>query len=996
MKNHIIFKFLAIILCAAALMGAIGGAAGTVILTSGNLYNRTVEEMLQESIHADSYSFTDWLAKNYASSEWGGCSDNLINRLYESHYFDVAYDSDYYGYTLYDWEGNELLSYNPELKEQSLPYQESFSITGKYAYLVSTESKEQLRSREAEAHGEALTLADGVTLPQTGALVTQAIFADGSGNPLVEVFEVFHQGSGSVELVRNTEDTSYEADYDGIPGILLYDAEGYLTFRGLFGGEDLSDDFWFPEMDVAQAVFTLYDGTKLKLDVSPVGSLYWDNDNYLIFRSAEPVVMAEEEPEETEATAATEITEETVPETTAETIPETVAETGEAEEWTEAWEENSEEEWTEEWEDSSASALPEDDSTEPTVAAEWDEAEETPEETKVMETLPMTPTTPVVIAETEPAETEPEETEPEATEPVLINGKPLSEYQINTQEYYDSEQGGTMLAKYVYLTLPEMTVEVYMTRDAIYDYNAYQALELLREYRDYLMPVTAVCLLLVAVFAVYLCTAAGRKPKCDTVEAGGLNRLPLDLYLLAGGFAVACVAVMLEEMWVDILERDFLVGCEVLAGCGFLCCLIFVGFCFAFVAQMKTPGGFLWRNTLCGQCIWLAGRMLNCLKNVTVQKGGPFCGKVLTAFWQMTMKAFVWLYKAMEKLLHRCGGWVGNAFCWMGRTVNRWLKLLPIMWQWLVVGGGMLLVLGIGVASNGLLAICGLLVAVGILLYSAYCFGLLAESAKRMSKGDLDIKVDKKMMVGCFEETAEDLNALADVAVVAAQKQLKSERMKTELITNVSHDIKTPLTSIINYVDLLQKPHSEEEGWQYLEVLDRQSQRLKKLIEDLMEMSKANTGNMTVDITTVDAVESVNQALGEFADKLDRARLIPVFRHSEDRVPMQADGRLVWRVLSNLLGNAVKYALPGTRLYIDLMSMEGKVVLSLKNISREELNVEADELMERFVRGDDSRNTEGSGLGLNIAKSLMELQKGQLQLLVDGDLFKVTLIFPGE
>ena len=231
--------------------------------------------------------------------------------------------------------------------------------------------------------------------------------------------------------------------------------------------------------------------------------------------------------------------------------------------------------------------------------------------------------------------------------------------------------------------------------------------------------------------------------------------------------------------------------------------------------------------------------------------------------------------------------------------------------------------------------------------------------------------------------------------MVAAQKQLKSERMKTELITNVSHDIKTPLTSIINYVDLLQKPHTPEEEKTYLEVLNRQSQRLKKLIEDLMEMSKASTGNLTADITKLDAVESVNQALGEFADKLEKAQLTPVFRHPEESVAMMADGRLAWRVLSNLLSNTVKYALPGTRVYIDVMALEGKVIISLKNISRDELNVDADELMERFVRGDDSRNTEGSGLGLNIAKTLMELQKGQLQLLVDGDLFKVTLIFPG-
>ena len=263
-----------------------------------------------------------------------------------------------------------------------------------------------------------------------------------------------------------------------------------------------------------------------------------------------------------------------------------------------------------------------------------------------------------------------------------------------------------------------------------------------------------------------------------------------------------------------------------------------------------------------------------------------------------------------------------------------------------------------------------------------------------MGKGDLDTKVEDKLLIGCFEDFATDLNALADVAVVAAQKQLKSERMKTELITNVSHDIKTPLTSIINYVDLLEKPHSPEEGQQYLEVLGRQSQRLKKLIEDLMDMSKATTGNMTVEITRVDAVEAVNQALGEFSDKLDAVSLIPVFRRPDQNVDILADGRLTWRVLSNLLSNVVKYALPGTRLYVDLVKLDGSVVISLKNISREELNISADELTERFVRGDASRNTEGSGLGLNIAKSLMELQRGQLQLLVDGDLFKVTLYFP--
>ena len=220
--------------------------------------------------------------------------------------------------------------------------------------------------------------------------------------------------------------------------------------------------------------------------------------------------------------------------------------------------------------------------------------------------------------------------------------------------------------------------------------------------------------------------------------------------------------------------------------------------------------------------------------------------------------------------------------------------------------------------------------------------------------------------------------------------------MRTELITNVSHDIKTPLTSIINYVDLLQKPHSPEDAQTYLEVLSRQSNRMKRLIDDLIELSKASTGNITVNLTTMDAVETVNQALGEFTDKLEAAHLMPVFRAPKEPLYIHADGRLAWRAMSNLLSNAAKYAQPDTRLYVDMVAVDGKVCISFKNISRDSLNISADELMERFVRGEASRSQEGSGLGLNIAKSMMELQHGALELLVDGDLFKATLIFPQE
>ena len=297
--------------------------------------------------------------------------------------------------------------------------------------------------------------------------------------------------------------------------------------------------------------------------------------------------------------------------------------------------------------------------------------------------------------------------------------------------------------------------------------------------------------------------------------------------------------------------------------------------------------------------------------------------------------------------------------------------------------------------SVEILIIVGKAAVLAALLWESLQRQKLLDGVRAIADGNGETTIETEHLTRGNRQMAEAINDLGEGLKNALQEQVKSEQMKADLITNVSHDLKTPLTSIINYVDLLEKAQTEEERKEYLEVLDRQSHQLKKLIDDLMEMSKASTGNMSVFITQVDAVESVNQALGEFADKLDRANLIPVFRHEEPFVPMMADGKLVWRVLSNLLGNAVKYALPGTRLYIDLSRLEGKVVLSVKNISREELNVDSEELMERFVQGDDSRNTEGSGLGLNIAKSLMELQKGELQLLVDGDLFKVTLIFPG-
>ena len=548
---------------------------------------------------------------------------------------------------------------------------------------------------------------------------------------------------------------------------------------------------------------------------------------------------------------------------------------------------------------------------------------------------------------------------------------------------------------------PKYTVTLYLT-DSVYEFEDHWSWDLAEfgyTHRYNIIWVLGVSLLLFAIIFVYLCCAAGRKPKSEEVCPGGLNQLPLDLYAALSVVVIWGIVIVgydLIRYGFNWDEPQWLLVLPV-AAMAFAACLIIVAFLFACAAQFKMKHFYWAKHSLVGISLvvgWKAA--VWCLKKLW--QGGkwffgklpPVCKKIFAvlkniaaALWELTVKIWTTFWSLTGKFLR---------FVW--HTLQRFSQLLPLTWQWLLVGLGMIFVLLVcfHVRSIGS-QFFGIALCICIVMYGAHCFGLLLENTKRMSKGDLDTKVDDKLLLGSFQEYATHLNALADVAVEAAKQQMKSERMKAELVTNVSHDIKTPLTNIINYVDLLQKAETQEQAEQYLEVLDRQSQRLKKLIEDLMEMSKASTGNMTVDLMAVNAVEAINQALGEFSEKLEKAQLTPVFNPPENPVMMTADGRLTWRVLSNLLGNAVKYALPGTRLYIDLVAVNGQVLISLKNISKEQLNVSSEDLMERFVRGDASRNTEGSGLGLNIAKSLMELQKGQLQLLVDGDLFKATLIF---
>lgn len=1005
MKYNIVFKFLAVALCALMLLGAAGSAAAIIGMTEAGLYDISVEELRDRYIRSDGESMAGRIAGDYAEANLGGVPEAIAGpTVYDlgpsgkTGWLYGVFNPALAGYVLKDAEGNVLESGGAENLTDAEFY--SFPVSGSYKYVLSiTEKSETAPQADASTYN---------AIPEGGATVfSVSIDAEDSSEsvdsvePIGYITDIGHgiirfeaNEQGAIDLPDSP--TTCVTFWDG-NGDILYQTYNDVSLAKLETGgfllrdttgepsqsEVLMDDVPTEGAYIYQVTFTTEselagEGGLTLSGSSPVGVLkrndagvlyfqldnafyrdnmpqdavitaveFRDKDDSLIYKAANPSGVGEFEWNADGKAVVFLVTPsltqkvmpetETVPETTTETVPETTDET------------------------TVTVTVPE--TTAETVP-------DTTEETLPLETLSANPTKPAVTGTAAP-------------DVIFADGE------SHTMEYWDDDAQKSMVVEYRYAKLPAYTVELTLAPGAYRFDSGYALLTQVWSYRDSLFFIMGACLLLFAVLTVYLCCAAGRKPGREEVQAAGFNCIPLDIYLAGGGLIVfgLFMAIVRFAEAADLFSQSIQTVCAGVLMAGYVMSLIFVSFCFACAAQFKTPGGYWWRNSVCWRCMNL---LVKCVK-------GCFSGcgwllrklpKAAAVFWDfllMLLTPLRWLWKQIKKTCAK-----------IGKSVNRVYSMMPLTWQWLLTGFIMVMLLFAALAGrSNLMVVLSLCACVAVVLYGAYCFGILLESAKRMGKGGLDTKVDDKYLTGAFKSFAGDLNDLAGVAVVAAQKKLKSERMKTELITNVSHDIKTPLTSIINYVDLLQKPHTPEEEKTYLEVLNRQSQRLKKLIEDLMEMSKASTGNLTADITKLDAVESVNQALGEFADKLEKAQLTPVFRHPEESVAMMADGRLAWRVLSNLLSNSVKYALPGTRVYIDVMAVEGKVIISLKNISRDELNVDADELMERFVRGDDSRNTEGSGLGLNIAKTLMDLQKGQLQLLVDGDLFKVTLIFPG-
>lgn len=434
---------------------------------------------------------------------------------------------------------------------------------------------------------------------------------------------------------------------------------------------------------------------------------------------------------------------------------------------------------------------------------------------------------------------------------------------------------------------------------------------------------------------LFLLRAAGHRKNTEEIVPSFVDKIPFDLFtvLVAAAIALFMTPMMAGFDWPEILF--VLIPCILLIG------LTFLLWCLSFAVRVKL--GTLWSGCLIVRfCRWIRRSIISLLRNL------PILWKWILG---LALAAFMDLIFRMNAV------WSEN------RAATYWF----LFW----------------------------LLAAAVTLYAVLAFRRLRLGAKEIASGNLSSTVNEKNLILDFKDHAHDLNHIRDGLNEAVEKRLQSERFRTELITNVSHDIKTPLTSIVNYVDLLQKEEPKTEKQQeYLEVLDRQSGKLKKLIEDLIEASKASSGALAVDLQPCDLSVLLDQTAGEYAERLEKARLELVLQKPEIPVTVLADGRHLWRIFDNLMNNIVKYALPGTRVYLRLQESGGAAEVTFRNISREPLTMDARELTERFVRGDASRHTEGNGLGLAIAMSLMRLQKGEMDIFLDGDLFKVTLRFP--
>lgn len=473
-------------------------------------------------------------------------------------------------------------------------------------------------------------------------------------------------------------------------------------------------------------------------------------------------------------------------------------------------------------------------------------------------------------------------------------------------------------------------------------------MEITGSLKVYVWIMAAVITVLVLMFC-YLMASAGYHGKVKEPCLRGAERIPFDISL-----PVLVVGLMiLNSIKMDYVYYNTWISYAVVGG---ICAGMAEIFCLLVLLRLiaaKTRTGTLFSGMATVRLLCVIGRCI---------RGIPFVWKA----------ALVW--GAVLGIQYLFGVWI----CWL---IFYDAGIFVLFWSVIVF----------------LLFIAGIWVILQM--------NLVRQKAHQLAAGDLEQKKEDQQqgnglpLLTAFRSCLMDLDRISDGMNVIVNEKLKSERFQTELITNVSHDIKTPLTSIINYLDFLSQEEKKENRnpqvvQEYIAVLDRQSVRLKKLIEDLIEASKASTGSLSISKEPCELGIFLQQLAGEYEERLETAGLKLNMDLPEDRIYVEADGRYLWRVLDNLLQNVCKYAMAGTRVYLQLQEKAGQAIIVIKNISASELNIPPEELMERFVRGDRSRHTEGSGLGLSIARSLTELQGGKFAIEVDGDLFKTAVGFP--
>lgn len=465
--------------------------------------------------------------------------------------------------------------------------------------------------------------------------------------------------------------------------------------------------------------------------------------------------------------------------------------------------------------------------------------------------------------------------------------------------------------------------------------------------------VGVLCIFIYLFLLLVLTLREGRAVRKDTGESYirlcQEDRIPTEIMVAFGAFVAGIYYWLAEEVVIDQLRNwDVSYDTMSLIIIGAYAALVSLGFSFFYYSIVRRwKAHMLWRNSLCRR-LFESGKklVLHIYDNAAVML------RVWVPFGLLVFINIIFTLMAVE---FRHGEFM------------------------------LILVLVIDIVA-------------GILLYrSAMARQSILQGIQKINGGDMEHKIDESSLHGDNLVLAQAVNNIGDGISNAVATSMKDERMKADLITNVSHDIKTPLTSIINYVDLIKRENVDNpKVREYIEVLDAKSQRLKQLTDDLVEASKISSGNITLQWEKINLVELIQQAIGEFSEKFEQKSLAPVLRAPQEDVLMEADSRRIWRVIENLFINVCKYALPGTRVYIDIEKFKevGKITLSVMNISENPLKVSVEELTERFIRGDESRTTEGSGLGLSIAKNLTEVQKGKFEIRMEGDLFKVILTFP--